>query len=103
MDVSAPLGRQQATFSLIKRLVGRYRFDDKGQACGCFTQLTGLLKNLNYSPRESENYDRFLGNIEELQKGTPVTTMRGKSRIDGDSAANRRHDASAHHEHPQVI
>ncbi len=69
VDVSAPLERQKETFSLINRLVGRnYRFDDKEQARGYFTQLTGLLKNLNYSPRESEDYDRFLGNIEELEK-----------------------------------
>ena len=69
IDVSVPPERQKEMFSLIKRLVERdYRFDDKEQARGYFTQQTGLLKNLNYSPRESEDYDRFLAKIEELEK-----------------------------------
>jgi V/A-type H+-transporting ATPase subunit A len=69
VDVSTPQERQKDTFSLIKRLVERdYRFDDKEQARGYFTRQTGLLKNLNYSPRESEDYDRFLATIEELEK-----------------------------------
>jgi V/A-type H+-transporting ATPase subunit A len=69
VDVSAPPERQQETFSLIKRLVERdYQFDDKEQAQGYFTEQTGLLKNLNYSPSESQDYHRFLAEIEELEK-----------------------------------
>ena len=69
VDVSASLERQKETFSLIKHLVERtYRFDDKEHARDYFTQQTGLLKNLNYSPRESQDYDHFLANIEELEK-----------------------------------
>jgi len=68
VDVSVPLERQQETFSLVKRLVQRdYRFRDKEQARDYFTQLTGLFKNLNYSRRESQDYDRFLAKIEELE------------------------------------
>jgi V/A-type H+-transporting ATPase subunit A len=69
VDVSVPPERQQETFSLIKRLVERdYQFDDKEQAQGYFTEQTGLLKNLNYSPSESQDYHRFLAEIEELEK-----------------------------------
>ena len=69
VDVSTSPERQKEMFSLVKRLVERdYRFDDKEQARDYFTRLTGLLKNLNYSPRESQDYDRFLAEIEELEK-----------------------------------
>ena len=68
VDVSTSLQRQKEVFLLVKRLVERdYRFDDKEQARDYFTRLTGLLKNLNYSPRESQDYDRFLAEIEELE------------------------------------
>ncbi len=68
VDVSTPLERQKETFLLVKRLVERdHRFDDKEQARDYFTRLTGLLKNLNYSPRESQDYDRLLAEIEELE------------------------------------
>jgi V/A-type H+-transporting ATPase subunit A len=67
VDVSTPLDRQKESFLLVKRLVERdHRFDDKEQARDYFTRLTGLMKNLNYSPRESQEYDRLLAEIEEL-------------------------------------
>ncbi len=69
VDVTAPPERQQETFSLIKRLVeNSYCFEDKEQARDYFTQQTGLLRNLNYSPRESRDYDRFLTMIQELER-----------------------------------
>jgi V/A-type H+-transporting ATPase subunit A len=68
VDVSTPLDRQKETFSLVKRLVERdYRFADKEQARDYFTQLTGLVKNLNYSRRDSPEYRQFLAKIEELE------------------------------------
>ena len=67
VDVSTSLERQKETFLLVKHLVERdHRFDDKEQARDYFTRLTSLLKNLNYSPRESQDYDRLLAEIEEL-------------------------------------
>ncbi len=66
VDVSASLERQQELFSLIERLVQRaYHFDDKESARSYFTKQIGLLKNLNYSPRTSQEYDHFLATIEE--------------------------------------
>lgn len=68
VDVSTPVERQKETFMLVKRLVERdYRFDDKEQARDYFTRLTGLLKNLNYSQSGSQDYDRFLSEIAELE------------------------------------
>jgi len=69
VDVSMPLERQKESFLLVKRLVERdYRFRDKEQARDYFTQLTGLFKNLNYSPPQSPDYERYLARIEDLEK-----------------------------------
>jgi len=68
VDVSTPLERQKEVFLLVKRLVERdYRFDDKEQARDYFTRLTSLLKNLNYSRSESQDYNRLLSEIAELE------------------------------------
>lgn len=44
-----------------------YKFQDKQQAHTVFTRLTGLLKNLNYAPIRSEDYNRLLAEIEQLE------------------------------------
>ncbi|MBX3440145.1 MAG: hypothetical protein KF861_21825, partial [Planctomycetaceae bacterium] len=64
VDVSAPLQRQKETLHLIWHYLGReYLFSDKDEARGYFTRLTGLIKNLNYSLRESQEYTDFLRRI----------------------------------------
>jgi len=68
VDVSMSLERQKESFLFIQRLVQRdYRFDDKEQARDYFTRLTSLFKNLNYSDRESPDYESFLAQITELE------------------------------------
>ncbi|MCA8983522.1 MAG: V-type ATP synthase subunit A [Planctomycetaceae bacterium] len=68
VDVSVSLERQQETLQLIWRYISRdYLFTDKDQARIYFTRLTGLLKNLNYSSRESQEYADYLQRIEEFQ------------------------------------
>jgi V/A-type H+/Na+-transporting ATPase subunit A len=72
VDVSTPLERQKETLLLIRQLVQRdYRFRDKDHARDYFTRLTGLLKNLNYSARDSQDYARFRRQIQELQASVP--------------------------------
>jgi V/A-type H+-transporting ATPase subunit A len=69
VDVSVPTERQKESFLLIKRLVERsYRFADKDQARNFFTSLTGLYKNLNYSPAGSDDYRKYLAEIEALER-----------------------------------
>jgi V/A-type H+-transporting ATPase subunit A len=69
VDVSAPPERQKEAFALVHGLVQRdYPFADKGEAHRFFTRLTGLFKNLNYTPRNSPEYGRYLAQIEELVK-----------------------------------
>jgi V/A-type H+-transporting ATPase subunit A len=69
VDVSVPTERQRESFLLIKRLIERpYRFQDKNQARDYFTKLTGLYKNLNYSPSGSDDYSKYLAEIEALER-----------------------------------
>jgi V/A-type H+/Na+-transporting ATPase subunit A len=68
VDVTVPQERQKAMFLLCKRLIDRqYQFRDKDQVRDYFTRLTGLFKNLNYSPSDSADYRRYIAQIEELE------------------------------------
>jgi V/A-type H+-transporting ATPase subunit A len=67
VDVSVPLERQKEMFSLVRGLIQRdYPFQGKDEARSFFTQLTGLLKNLNYAPRDSQDYAAYQVQIDEL-------------------------------------
>jgi hypothetical protein len=57
------------TFALVRGLIQRdYPFSDKEEAHRFFTQLTGLLKNLNYTARNTPEYKGYLTQIDELVK-----------------------------------
>ena len=67
VDVSVPLERQKEVFTLVRGLIQRdYPFKGKDEARSFFTQLTGLLKNLNYAPRDSQDYTAYQAQIDEL-------------------------------------
>lgn len=67
VDVSVPLDRQIEMLLLMKRLIDReHFFTDKDQARAYFTKLTGLFKNLNYSPPDSQDFASYLQRIEDL-------------------------------------
>ena len=67
VDVSVPLERQKEVFALVRGLIQRnYPFQGKDEARSFFTQLTGLLKNLNYAPRDSQDYTAYQAQIDEL-------------------------------------
>jgi V/A-type H+/Na+-transporting ATPase subunit A len=69
VDVSVPLERQKETFALVRGLIQRdYPFSSKEEARGFFRQLTGLLKNLNYTARNAPEYAGYLAQIDELVK-----------------------------------
>ena len=69
VDVSVPLDRQKETFALVRGLIQRdYPFSSKEEARGFFRQLTGLLKNLNYTARNAPEYAAYLAQIDELVK-----------------------------------
>jgi V/A-type H+-transporting ATPase subunit A len=69
VDVSVTTDRQKESFLLIKRLIDRpYVFQNKDQARDYFTKLTGLYKNLNYSPSGSDAYHKYLAEIGELER-----------------------------------
>jgi V/A-type H+-transporting ATPase subunit A len=67
VDVSVPLERQKEMFTLVRGLIQReYPFKGKDEARSFFTQLTGLLKNLNYAPRDAQDYTAYQAQIDEL-------------------------------------
>ena len=67
VDVSVSRERQLESFQLLKGLIQRdYRFRDKDEVRDFFTRITGLYKNLNYSPQDSPEYGRYRGEIENL-------------------------------------
>jgi V/A-type H+-transporting ATPase subunit A len=80
VDVSVPLERQREVFSLVHGLMQRdYPFKDKVEAHRFFTQLTGLLKNLNYTPRDAVEYTGYVAQIDDLVKtlGRAPTAVSG--------------------------
>jgi V/A-type H+-transporting ATPase subunit A len=78
VDVSVPLERQKEMFTLVRGLIQRdYPFKNKDEARSFFTQLTGLLKNLNYAPRDSQEYTAYGEQIDALVRTlgrTPAVT-----------------------------
>jgi V/A-type H+-transporting ATPase subunit A len=69
VDASTPQARQLETFELVRTLVQRdYPFDGKDEVRRFFTQLTGLLKNLNYAPAGAPEYGTYRSRIDELVK-----------------------------------
>jgi V/A-type H+-transporting ATPase subunit A len=67
VDVSMSRERQLSSFKGLKAIISRnYQFSDKDEVRDFFTKLTGLYKNLNYSPEKSHDYDRYQQEIEML-------------------------------------
>lgn len=69
VDVTVPMERQKECFLLCKRLIEReYQFSNNNEVRDFFTRLTGLFKNLNYSPSGSDEYRRYIEQIGELER-----------------------------------
>lgn len=69
VDVTVPIARQKESFLLCKRVIDRqYQFDSNNDVRDFFTRLTGLFKNLNYAPMGSEEYHKYVAQIDELEK-----------------------------------
>ena len=71
VDVTVSAERQKKMFLLCQRLLDRhYDFANKSRVSDYFTNLTGLFKNLNYSPTDSDDYQRYLSAIDKLETET---------------------------------
>jgi hypothetical protein len=67
-----------------------YRFKDKDEGRRFFTQLSGLLKNLNYAPWGSPEYATYRAQIDELVKTLgrpPAAGPEGEGDRQGPAAA----------------
>lgn len=77
VDASTALSRQATSFNLLYRLVNlKISLTEKDAVRRYFTQLTSLLKNLNYSEEASPAYRDYLQKIETLgQQQSPGTVF----------------------------
>ncbi|GAK51301.1 putative V-type sodium ATPase, catalytic A subunit [Candidatus Moduliflexus flocculans] len=67
VDVSMPRDRQLESFRLLRGLIQReFTFTEKEQVRDFFTRLTGVYKNFNYSPFNSQEYSRYMKEIKDL-------------------------------------
>jgi V/A-type H+-transporting ATPase subunit A len=59
--------RQKDMFIFVNDILGRtYKFVDKKEVLNFFTQITGLFKNMNYTEYQSERFNGFRKQIEEI-------------------------------------
>ncbi len=73
VDAATKVDRQREMFNRVYGLVTEeVRFDDKEAARDYFIRLTGLVKNLNYTRRDSPGYPNLLAQIESLAEGVRV-------------------------------
>ncbi len=69
VDVTTPLARQHKIFKyLVKILEKEYHFANKQAVQEFFTRLTSLLKNMNYSVLDSEDFRRYERQVDEIVK-----------------------------------
>ncbi len=67
VDVAVPMARQRRMLNLVVRCVDRpYHFPEKEDVRDFFTRLTGAFKNLNYSESDSDVFQKYLAEIEQL-------------------------------------
>lgn len=83
IDVSTPIERQQTAFDLVYHLVTRdYAFSDKAAAQDHFTQITDLLKNLNYAALKSAEYRDLKSKIERLDESVSEIVLSGEQKAE---------------------
>ena len=73
VDISVPRERQIEMISLLRIIIEKkYDFAEKDHVRDFFTRLTGIFKNLNYSPSNSPDYQRYKREIQELMTQHPL-------------------------------
>ncbi|HRZ86490.1 MAG TPA: V-type ATP synthase subunit A [bacterium] len=73
VDVSVSRERQLESFAFLKEIIHHeYTFHTKDEVREFFTRVTGLYKNLNYSPLKSPDYAKYKKEIEELMRSFTV-------------------------------
>ncbi|AFY70876.1 H+transporting two-sector ATPase alpha/beta subunit central region [Thalassoporum mexicanum PCC 7367] len=67
VDASTSTDRQKEAFGMVCDIVldTDFVFDSKEAVRECFVQLTGLFKNLNYSPLNSSQYEEYRQKIQQ--------------------------------------
>lgn len=67
VDISVPITRQKKLFNLLYDIIQKqYKFKDKTEVRNFFIKLSGIIKNMNYSPENANEYTNYLKQISEL-------------------------------------
>jgi V/A-type H+/Na+-transporting ATPase subunit A len=67
VDGATPAERQKFVFDKILEVLNlEFDFEDKDQARRCMVRVSDLCRNWNYAATDSEEYKRFLGEIDEF-------------------------------------
>lgn len=67
VDVSVPIERQKKLFNFLYDIITKeFKFSNKVEARNLFVKLTGLIKNLNYSQPDSDEYNNYYNQIIEI-------------------------------------
>lgn len=71
VDVSVPMERQRESFLLCLRIIDQdYPFESNQQVRDFFTRMTGLFKNWNYAPLDSQESKRIYEEIIQFERGS---------------------------------
>ena len=71
VDVSVPIERQRESFLLCLQIIDQdYPFASNQQVRDFFTRMTGLFKNWNYAPRDSQESKRIYEEIIQFERGS---------------------------------
>jgi V/A-type H+/Na+-transporting ATPase subunit A len=67
VDISVPIARQKIFFNLMYDLIMmENNFTDKTEARNFFIKLTGLIKNMNYSQLNTNEYNQYYKQVAEM-------------------------------------
>lgn len=67
VDISVPIERQKQLFNLLYKIIKKqYTFKDKTEVRNYFIKLSSLIKNLNYSQLNSNEYTNYLNQIMKM-------------------------------------
>lgn len=67
VDVSVSIERQKVLFNFLYEIINKdFKFTDKTEVRNYFIKLTSLIKNLNYSPFNSNEYNNFYKQIIDM-------------------------------------
>ncbi|MFI3294992.1 MAG: V-type ATP synthase subunit A [Rikenellaceae bacterium] len=73
VDANCPMDRQRYMFDLVIKICeSEFSFEDFEECSGFFKKMINTLRQMNYSEFESEDFNRYLEQVEELRSSKLV-------------------------------